>query len=45
MWTRRNFGMGLGLAALLPAAFAQGTRVLKVANTAGVNDAHAAHER
>ena len=38
MWTRRDFGFGLGLAALLPPAFAQGVRVMKVANTAGVND-------
>lgn len=38
MWTRRDFGFGLGAAALLPAAFAQDVRVMKVANTAGVND-------
>ena len=38
MWTRRDFGFGLGLAALLPTAFAQDVRVMRVANTAGVND-------
>ena len=41
MLTRRDFGFGLGalgLAGLSP-ALAQNLRVLKVANTAGVNDA------
>ena len=41
MWTRREFGFGLGalsLAGLQP-AFGQNVKVLKVANTAGVMDA------
>jgi len=40
MWTRRDFGLGLGALGLtgsLP-ALAQKLRVMKVANTAGVND-------
>lgn len=40
MWTRREFGLGLGALGLvgsLPAG-AQGLRVMKVANTAAVND-------
>ena len=42
MITRRNFGLGLGasgLAGFAPSAFAQGVKVLKLANTAGVMDA------
>lgn len=39
MFTRRQFGLGLGALAVLGSAQAQGTRVFKVANTAGVNDA------
>jgi NitT/TauT family transport system substrate-binding protein len=39
MLTRREFGLGLAAAGLQGAAFAQGTKVLKVANTAGVMDA------
>jgi NitT/TauT family transport system substrate-binding protein len=41
MLTRRDFGLGLGalgLAAGLPPALAQQIRILKVANTAAVND-------
>jgi NitT/TauT family transport system substrate-binding protein len=41
MWNRRDFGLGLGalgLAAGLSPALAQGIRVMKVANTAAVND-------
>jgi hypothetical protein len=41
MSTRRDFSLGLGalgLAALLPPALAQNLRVMKVANTAAVND-------
>ena len=41
MWTRRDFGLGLGavgLAGLAAPAFAQNVRVMKVANTAAVND-------
>ncbi len=41
MLTRRDFGLGLGTLATLGAlpAFAQGVKVLKVGNTAGVMDA------
>jgi len=41
MWNRRDFGLGLGalgLAAGLGPALAQSIRVMRVANTAGVND-------
>lgn len=38
MLTRRDFGLGMGALAALP-ALAQGVKVLKVANTAGVMDA------
>jgi NitT/TauT family transport system substrate-binding protein len=41
MLNRRDFGLGLGafgLAGMLPPALAQGIRLMKVANTAGVND-------
>jgi len=41
MWTRRDFGLGLGalgLAGLASPALAQSLRVMKVANTAAVND-------
>ena len=41
MLTRREFGLGLGafgLAGVLPRALAQGIRVMRVANTAAVND-------
>jgi len=41
MSTRRDFSLGLGalgLAAILPPALAQNLRVMKVANTAAVND-------
>src|SRR3954466_4946129 len=39
MLTRREFGLGLAAAGLHGAVFAQGVKVLKVANTAGVMDA------
>jgi NitT/TauT family transport system substrate-binding protein len=41
MFNRRHFGLGLGafgLAGMLPPALAQGIRVMRVANTAAVND-------
>lgn len=38
MLTRRDFGLGVGALVAVP-AFAQGVKVLKVANTAGVMDA------
>jgi NitT/TauT family transport system substrate-binding protein len=41
MFNRRDFGLGLGafgLAGMLPPALAQGIRVMRVANTAAVND-------
>ena len=41
MWTRRDFGLGLGalgLTGLAAPALAQNVRVMKVANTAAVND-------
>jgi len=44
MWTRRDFGLGLGafgafgMAGLAAPARAQAVRVMKVANTAAVND-------
>eukprot|EP00456_Euglypha_rotunda_P034549 TRINITY_DN26646_c0_g1_i1.p2 TRINITY_DN26646_c0_g1~~TRINITY_DN26646_c0_g1_i1.p2 ORF type:complete len:102 (+),score=28.77 TRINITY_DN26646_c0_g1_i1:178-483(+) len=40
MWTRRDFGLGLGALGMMGSlpALAQKLRVMKVANTAGVND-------